>query len=78
MGSGTTSREPEFLETDAAVGNPDLGLKQAIHYSAGVEYRPLPHLTFDVTAFYKTLFDQVSRTDAVVERNGELRPGEPR
>jgi TonB family protein len=73
-GIGHYVQEPEFLETDAAVGNPDLGLKQAIHYSVGVEYRPLPHLTFDVTGFYKTLFDQVSRTDAVVERNGELVP----
>lgn len=73
-GVGHYVQEPEFLETDAAVGNPDLGLKQAIHYSAGFEYRPLPYLTVDITAFYKTLWDQVSRTDAVVERDGTLQP----
>jgi TonB family protein len=73
-GVGHYVQEPEFLETDAAVGNPDLGLKQAIHYSAGFEYRPLPFLTVDVTAFYKTLWDQVSRTDAVIERDGTLQP----
>jgi TonB family protein len=73
-GVGHFVQEPEFLETDAAVGNPDLGLKHAIHYSLGLEYRPLPQVTLDITAFYKTLLDQVSRTQAVVERDGTLQP----
>jgi TonB family protein len=71
-GVGLFYQEPTLDETDPNFGNPELDPKGAVHYSLGVEYRPTKYLTFDATAFYKTLFDQVARTDRVVQRNGEL------
>ena len=47
--------------SSAIVGN-----ERAVHYSAGFEYQPLPHVSLDVTGFYKTLDDLVSRTDGAV------------
>ncbi len=71
---GLFAQEPPFSDTAAQIGNPDLGLERAVHYSAGFEYQPLPHLNLDVTGFYKTLHDLVSRTDQVVSRDGEAQP----
>ena len=73
-GVGLFAQEPKFEELTEEYGNPDLDPEKAIHYSVGVEYQPLDHLVFDVTGFYKTLFDQVSPTDAVTQRNGETVP----
>ena len=74
-GLGLFYQEPPFDETDAVLGNPDLGLESATHYSVGAEYSPLKHLTFDVTLFYKQLHDLVSRTTETVEADdGEIRP----
>jgi TonB family protein len=73
-GVGLFYQEPSFDETSPIFGNPDLGLESAAHYSAGVEYRPLKQLSFDVTLFYKDLFDLVSRTSETVERDGEIVP----
>jgi TonB family protein len=52
-------------ETDKSFGNPNLKPQQAIHYSAGVEWKPRDHLNFDVTGFYKDLRRWVSNTDAL-------------
>jgi TonB family protein len=73
-GLGLFTQEPPFDETAARVGNPNLGLERAVHYSAGFEYQPLPHLNFDVTGFYKTLHDLVSRSDEVASLDGEPQP----
>jgi len=73
-GVGLYHQEPSFDETDSVFGNPDLHLESAVHYSAGVEWRPLEHLLIDATGFYKDLRDLVSRTDATVERGGETVP----
>jgi outer membrane receptor protein involved in Fe transport len=73
-GVGLYHQEPSFDETAETFGNPDLNPESAVHYSAGVEYKPLPHLTLDVTGFYKDLRNLVSRTDATVERGGEIVP----
>ena len=73
-GVGLFVQDPQPNETDENLGNPDLEPEQAVHYSAGVEYRPLDHLLFDVTGFYKTLFNQASPTDAVTTRGGETVP----
>jgi hypothetical protein len=73
-GVGLFYQEPFFDETDETFGNPDLGLESAVHSSFGVEYRPLPHLTIDVTGFYKRLDQLVSRTDETVVRDGEVVP----
>lgn len=73
-GVGLFYQEPSFDETNEAFGNPDLGLEQAMHYSAGVEFRPLPHLVLDVTGFYKDLDNLVSRTEDTALVNGETVP----
>lgn len=73
-GLGLFTKEPEDLEVDEQYGNPDLGLERAIHYSAGLEVKPVDYLTLDGTLFYKKLSNLVSPTDRVVERDGELRP----
>lgn len=59
-GVGLFAQEPDYDETDRVFGNPALKAERAIHYSAGVEYKPRPWITLDVTGFYKTLSDLVS------------------
>ncbi len=73
-GVGAYHKEPSFDETAEVFGNPDLGLEKAMHYSAGFEFRPLPFLTLDVTGFFKTMDDLVSRTDATTVRDGQTVP----
>ncbi|MEO8182237.1 MAG: TonB-dependent receptor [Deltaproteobacteria bacterium] len=73
-GVGLFAQEPTFDDTAVRVGNPDLGLEHALHYSAGFEYQPLPDVNLDVTGFYKTLYDLVSRTDRVASLDGEAQP----
>jgi hypothetical protein len=45
-----------------------------VHYSAGVEIRPIERLLVDVTGFYKDLRELVSRTDAVAGNGEAARP----
>ncbi|MGH1341724.1 MAG: TonB-dependent receptor domain-containing protein [Nannocystales bacterium] len=59
-GVGLFVQEPTFDETDRSLGNPQLGLEKAIHYTVGATYEPRPHLRFGVTGFYKTMYDLVS------------------
>jgi outer membrane receptor protein involved in Fe transport len=73
-GIGLFTKAPEYDESDPSFGNPDLKAERAIHYSAGVEYKPKPFLTFDVTGFYKQLFDLASPTDRVTVRDGVIVP----
>jgi len=73
-GVGLFFQEPSFDETTEGFGNPELGLEKAVHYSAGVEFKPLPHLTLDVTGFYKDLGNLVSRTEATELSGGEISP----
>src|SRR5262249_7520360 len=69
-GVGLFHQAPQPDETDKAFGNPNLGLQQAVHYSAGAEWRPLKYLSFDATLFYKDLSHLVSRTEATTTREG--------
>jgi outer membrane receptor protein involved in Fe transport len=73
-GIGLVHQPPTPQETDEIFGNPELGLQRAVHLSAGAEWTPEPHLSFDGTLFYKALDQLVSSTGALVERNGELAP----
>jgi TonB family protein len=74
-GVGLFVEEPQPDETDKVFGNPDLELERALHYSAGLEWKPRPYLTFDLTGFYKDLSHQVSPTEATVpDENGVPRP----
>lgn len=73
-GVGLFQQEPTFDETRTVRGNPDLGLEKAMHYSVGFEYTPRPFLNLGVTAFYKSLHDLVSRSDALTTRDGQTVP----
>lgn len=73
-GVGLFVQEPGFQETDEALGNPELSLEKAVHYSAGFEYMPEKHINIGITGFYKRLHDLTAPTDAVVERDGETVP----
>ena len=76
VATGTFHQAPEPFETDATrtFGNPDLDLPWAIHYVAGVETLWGGGWTLNVEGFFKDLRDLVSRTDAVLEIDGETLP----
>jgi TonB family protein len=61
-GVGLFYQPPTFDQTDDVFGNPKLKSELAIHYSAGVEFRPRKHIVLDATGFYKDLRDMVSPT----------------
>jgi len=74
-GAGLFIQEPDFDETDPVFGNPDLETERALHTSAGVEWKPRPHLSFDGTLFYKDLANLVSRTERLTtDGAGMMRP----
>jgi TonB family protein len=73
-GVGLFYQEPSFDETDEVFGNPNLKLESAVHYSVGAEFKPLSHLTFDLTLFYKDMNNLVSRTNETVQRDGMTVP----
>ncbi len=73
-GVGLFVQEAEFNELEENLGNPDVDIEKAMHYSFGAEYRPRPHIKLELTGFYKTLHDLVVPTDEVKEVNGELEP----
>ena len=66
-GVGLFYQEPDVTtgQTDKNFGNPDLKAERAIHYSAGVEWKPREHINLDVTGFYKDLSNWVSATTAL-------------
>jgi TonB family protein len=64
-GAGYFTQEPSFEESGDVFGNPNLSLEKALHYSAGFEYRPLSHISIDITGFYKNLDDLVGRSTKV-------------
>ncbi len=64
-GVGLFVQEPDFEETDKSFGNPNLKAERALHYSAGAEFKPRPHITLDGTVFYKDMSSLVSRTDTL-------------
>lgn len=73
-GIGAFAQEPSDDELNPDVGNPRLGIEQALHASAGAEYRPWRWLALDTTLFYRDLRELVSQTDAVeVDASGVAR-----
>ena len=71
---GSYSRAPDPDETSRVFGNPDLALERALQYSLGFELDLTEFLEFDVEVFYKDLRRLVSRSDGVLEREGEAFP----
>jgi TonB family protein len=62
LGVGIFSQPPEFQESDAGIGNPDLDPIQAVHVGAGWEYDPFPGIRVGVEGFYKYLWDRAVQT----------------
>jgi TonB family protein len=75
-GAGLFVQEPDVNqgETDEIFGNPELKAERARHYSLGFEWKPLPHLSFDLTGFYKDLRRLISPTSDIIERDGKPTP----
>lgn len=67
---GLFVQEALFAELDPQLGNPDLDIEKAMHYSLGAEWKPKKHIKIDVTGFYKTLHDIVVPTDNVIAAAG--------
>jgi TonB family protein len=63
-GVGLFYQAPTIDQTDRVFGNPALKNQYAIQYSGGVEWKPLKHIIFDATGFYKDLRNWVSVTQA--------------
>ena len=63
-GVGLFYQPPDISQTDRVFGTPSLKDEYAIHYSAGVEWRPYKHILLDATGFYKDLRSMVSTTQA--------------
>jgi len=63
-GVGLFYQQPTIEQLDKVLGNPDLKNERAIHYSAGMEWRPVKNITFDATGFYKDMSSLVSTTQA--------------
>lgn len=73
-GVGAFYQPPTFDQTDEVFGNPKLKSQLAIHYSAGVEFRPRKHIVLDATGFYKDLRNMVSPTQGSLNNdNSALR-----
>src|SRR5262249_54104739 len=56
-GVGFFSQPPQYAEALPGLGNPDLGLTHAQHFSLGVEQGVGDRATFGVDTFYKRLSD---------------------
>jgi hypothetical protein len=58
LGVGLFSQPPEFQESDADIGNPDLTPIKAVHLGVGWEYDAFDIASFGVEGFYKYLWDR--------------------
>jgi TonB family protein len=63
-GAGVFDQPPEYQETNAVFGTPNLKSNHSVHYSLGVEQELTRHIEVSVEAFYKDLTQQVSREPA--------------
>jgi hypothetical protein len=64
-GVGLFYQPPQIQETDKVFGNPALKCEWAVHYSAGVEWKPRSFIILDATGFYKDLENMVSPNPAL-------------
>lgn len=64
-GVGLFNQPPIPGTEDPLFGNPDIEPEYAWQYAVGAEWRPLEYLEFDVTLFYRDLFNILSNTDAI-------------
>jgi TonB family protein len=58
-GVGMFAQPPQFQESNAELGNPDLLPSTTVHTSVGAEYQPIDDLFISSDFFYKYLWDVV-------------------
>lgn len=73
-GAGVYHGPPVQDEPSLAFGNPDLSAKRSLQYGVGAEWQPQQEWFVSGEVFYNDLDDLISRSDALVERDGELVP----
>ena len=73
-GVGLFQQSPAPDELSADFGNPDLLAEKSIHYSLGTELAITEFMDLEVTGFYKNMFDLVSRSNKIIEKEGEMVP----
>jgi TonB family protein len=61
-GVGVYAQPPEFQETDAVFGTPNLESNRSIHYALGIEQELTRQIDISFEGFYKDLTNQVSRS----------------
>jgi TonB family protein len=61
--AGIYHQPPDPEDLSAVFGNPTLGLEEAQHFSAGLNYKLTGTLSFEAVGFYKRLEDLVSRNE---------------
>ena len=62
-GLGLFSQPPEFQESAARLGNPDLEMQQSIHTGLGIEQTLAEGMTLGAEGFYKQLWNRVVGTE---------------
>jgi len=60
-GAGVYGQPPDPEDMSPQFGNPSITLSRAVHLTAGFSFKVRPTLTFETVAFYKKLYDLVSR-----------------
>jgi TonB family protein len=60
-GAGVYGQPPDPEDMSPVFGNPSITLSRAVHLTAGFSFKVRPTLTFETVAFYKKLYDLVSR-----------------
>ena len=68
-GAGLFTQPPINGTAEPEFGNPDALAEKALQYSLGTEYKPTEYLEFDVTLWYRDMFDLLNLTDAVREND---------
>ena len=60
-GGGVYGQPPDPQDMSPVFGNPNVTLSRAVHLTGGFSFKLRPTLTFETVAFYKKLYDLVSR-----------------
>lgn len=70
-GVGRYVEEPDGQDTATDIGNPNLGAEDSLHYSVGFEQKFTDAINLDVTAYYKSFSDLVTRADSLQSADAE-------
>lgn len=66
-GAGLFTQFPAGGRETESFGNPDIKSEKALQYALGTEYRPSEYLEFDLTFFYRDMYDLVVPTNKQID-----------